>query len=100
MKKAGSEEGSGLGVKGTAFFIAVVVVGALLGSFIGDFLALMFPEGGPWQNLFLKQIAAGLTPTKLDLKVAEFTFGFVLKFNVTSVAGILLSAILFKAALK
>jgi hypothetical protein len=82
------------------FFFVVVVVGALLGSFMGDFLALMFPEGGQVQALFLKTITAGLPPAKLDLKVAEFTFGFILKFNVTSVLGILLSAVLFKTALK
>ena len=86
--------------KHTTFFIAVLVVGALLGSFIGDFLALMFPEGGQVQALFLKQVTAGLPPARLDLKVAEFTFGFLLKMNITSVIGILVSAVLFKAALK
>jgi hypothetical protein len=86
--------------KHSVFFVLVVVVGALLGSFMGNFLALMFPEGGQLQALFLKTITAGLPPARLDLKVAEFTFGFILKFNVTSVVGILLSAVVFKAALK
>jgi len=85
--------------RNAAFFVTVLVVGALLGSFLGDFLALMFPEG-PTRALFLKEVSAGLPPARLDLKVAEFTFGFVLKLNITSVIGILASSILFKAALK
>ena len=79
--------------------IIVIVVGALLGSFIGGFIGHAFPDG-VIHDLFAKEISAGLEPAKLDLRVLEVTFGCLLKFNVTSVIGILLAAFLFRTVAK
>ncbi|MBI2118644.1 MAG: DUF4321 domain-containing protein [Elusimicrobia bacterium] len=79
--------------------IIVIVVGALLGSFIGGFIGHAFPDGIIY-DLFSKEISAGLSPTTLDLRVLELTFGCLLKFNVPSVLGILFSAYIFKTFLK
>ena len=79
--------------------IIVIVVGALLGSFIGGFIYHAFPDGIIY-DLFSKEISAGLSPTTLDLRVLELTFGCLLKFNVPSVLGILFSAYIFKTFLK
>ena len=79
--------------------IIVIVVGALLGSFIWGFLGHAFPDGIIY-DLFSKEISAGLSPTTLDLRVLELTFGCLLKFNVPSVLGILFSAYIFKTFLK
>lgn len=87
------------GTKNIFMGIVVVVVGALLGSFIGGFIGHAFPEGIVF-DLFSKEISAGLQPTTLDLRVLELTFGCLLKFNVPSVLGILLSAYLFKTFMK
>lgn len=75
--------------------VAVVVSGALLGSFLGRFAALALPEGR-WRDLLATDIAAGLHPTQVDLRIVELTFGCVFRFNVLSVAGILLAAALYK----
>ncbi len=79
--------------------VVVIVIGALLGSFIGGFIGHAFPEGVV-HDLFSKEITAGLQPTTLDLRVLEFTFGCLLKFNVPSVIGILLAAFLFRTVAK
>lgn len=79
--------------------MAVVVVGALLGSFLGKFVGLIVPEGAI-RDLFATDIAAGLSPTKLDLRVIELTLGCMLKFNVTSVLGIVFAALLFRKIAK
>ena len=87
------------GTKNILMGVIIVVVGALLGSFIGGFIGHAFPEGVIY-DLFSKEISAGLQPATLDLRVLELTFGCLLKFNVPSVIGILLSAYLFKTLVK
>jgi hypothetical protein len=79
--------------------VIVIVVGALLGSFIGGFFGHAFPDG-VMNDLFSKEITAGLQPATLDLRVLEVTFGCLFKFNVPSVIGILLSAYLFRSFTK
>jgi hypothetical protein len=86
----------GEGAKSIVMGIVVVVVGALLGSFIGGFIGHAFPDG-VIHDLFAKEITAGLSPTTLDLRVVEMTFGCVLKFNVTAVLGIILAAWIFRS---
>lgn len=81
--------------KSTVWFIAVIVVGALLGSFLGKFMGLVLPVGSV-KDLFATDISAGLNPATLDLRVIELTFGCILKFNVTSVLGIIGAALIFR----
>jgi hypothetical protein len=85
--------------KSTVWFIAIVVVGALLGSFLGKFVGLVVPAGAV-RDLFATEIAAGLRPATLDLRVIELTFGCLFKFNVTSVLGIVAAAYIFKVISK
>ena len=87
------------GTKNILTGVVIVVVGALLGSFIGGVIGHAFPEGAV-HDLFSKEISAGLEPTQLDLRVVEVTFGCLLKFNVPSVIGIFLSAYLFRSFFK
>lgn len=84
------------GTKHIVMGVIVIVVGALLGSFIGGFIGHAFPDG-VIHDLFAKEITAGLSPATLDLRVVEITFGCLLKFNVTSVIGIVLAAWLFRS---
>ena len=79
--------------------VVVIVVGALLGSFIGGFIGHAFPRG-VLHDLLAKEITAGLSPTVLDLRVLEVTFGCILKFNVPSVLGIFLAAVLWRKLAK
>ena len=83
------------GTKSLFLGIIVIVVGALLGSFIGSFIGHVFPDG-MIHSMFAKEISAGLQPATLNLKVIEITFGCLFKFNVSSVIGILLAAMVFR----
>jgi hypothetical protein len=80
--------------KNTVWFVIIVVVGALLGSFIGKFLGMVIPDGSI-KDLFATEISAGLAPATLDLRVLDLTVGCMLRFNITSVVGILAAAWLF-----
>ncbi len=77
----------------------IVVVGALLGSFLGRAIGMVFPHGR-LVDLLSREIVAGLHPTHLDLSVVDFTFGCMFRFNVTSVLGIMLAALMVKVVLK
>jgi len=81
------------------YFMLVVVVGALLGNFFGEFIAMVVPDGSV-KDLFAKGIEAGLHPTRLDLRIIEITFGCLFRFNVTSVIGIILAAYIFRGIKK
>jgi hypothetical protein len=87
------------GTKSVVTGVVVIVVGALLGSFIGGFIGHAFPEGVV-HDLFAKEISAGLSTTTLDLRVLDLTFGCLFKFNVPSVIGIVIAALLFKSIFK
>ena len=80
--------------KNVFWFVGVIVIGALLGSFLGKFIGLVLPNGSV-KDLFATDLTAGLSPAMLDLRVIELTFGCIFKFNITSVLGILIAAYLF-----
>lgn len=80
-------------------FIVIIVVGALLGSFLGKFVSTVVPAGS-LQDMFRTEVSAGLKPTVLDLQVLELTFGCLFKFNITAVIGIFLAAYLFRSILR
>ena len=95
----GGGGGSSLKLHHPAVLVTVVVVGALLGSFLGKFIGVYAPEG-PLRALFSEEISAGLHPTILDLRIIDLTFGCEFKLNVTSLIGIVTSALMFKGVFR
>lgn len=89
----------GKSLQNILFMVAVVVVGALLGTVLGKLIGLVIPEG-PWRSLFVEQISGGLHPLTLDLWVIELTLGCLFKFNFLSIAGIFIAAYLFRKFLQ
>lgn len=75
--------------------VIVVLAGALLGSLMGKIVAASFPAGRV-RDFLSTDISAGLRPATLDLQVVEVTVGCLFRFNVLSVAGIVLAAVLYK----
>ena len=85
--------------KSVVWFIFIIVIGALLGSFLGNLLGLMMPPGH-LRDLFLAELTAGLNPASLDLRILVLTFGCILKINFMAIVGIVLAALLFKKLIK
>ena len=85
--------------KNTIWFGAIIVVGALIGSFLGKFIGLVVPDGSI-KDLFATEISAGLSPATLDLRVVDLTFGCMLKFNIMSLIGIIVAAFIFQRIVK
>ena len=86
-------------MKNVLHVIVVVVVGSLLGLFIGKLLNMWFPAGQV-NALINTGINTGLNPTTVDLNLGEFTAGLVFKFNISSIIGIFLSAVVYKQLVK
>lgn len=75
------------------FFVFMVLLGAICGSFIGEIL------GNNVKSLrFLKVIhpIGTSSPFVLNLKVIEITFGFNFYVNITAVLGIILAILLYR----
>jgi uncharacterized protein YneF (UPF0154 family) len=82
-------------LKNPIMLIIVLVVGALLGSFLGEFISIVLPSGA-MKDLFIKDLSAGLMPSTFDLRIVQITFGCMLKLNVMSLVGVVLSAFIFR----
>ncbi|MGD8717674.1 MAG: DUF4321 domain-containing protein [Candidatus Zixiibacteriota bacterium] len=66
----------------------IVVIGALLGTMVGELLGAYLPDGAV-KNFFIKSITFGLDPATLNLHILALTFGLVLKINVVTIIGII-----------
>ena len=86
-------------MKNTLHVVVVVVVGSLLGLFIGKLMNLWFPAG-QINALLNTGINTGLNPTTIDLNLVEVTAGLVFKFNISSIAGIFMAAVVYKQLVK
>lgn len=87
----GKSEGSGK----LWFYVIILIIGALLGSVIGEAIGVFFKEG-IINDMFVKGITPGLKTATLDLYVISLTFGFTIKLNLASVIGILCAALLVR----
>ncbi|MCX7940157.1 MAG: DUF4321 domain-containing protein [Elusimicrobiota bacterium] len=82
--------------KGLINFILIVIIGTLLGAFIGKAISKFFPSDSNVKEMLSLEIKPGLQPTTIDLGILEITFGAVVKLNITAVVGLILTAIIFR----
>jgi hypothetical protein len=77
--------------KSTTFIIFIIIVGALIGTALGEVIGLIIPDGVV-QDFFLKSATANIGPGTLDIILLTVTLGFSFKLNITGVIGILIAA--------
>jgi hypothetical protein len=77
--------------KSLAFIIFIVVIGALIGSALGEIIAYLIPAGVV-KDFFLKSASASVGPATINIIIMTFTIGFSIKLNVTGIIGILIAA--------
>ena len=87
-------------MKNALHVVIVVVVGSLLGLFLTKLFNIWFPAGSQVASLINTGINTGLNPTTVDLNLVEVTAGLVFKFNIASILGIFLSAVVYKQLVK
>ncbi len=80
----------------TAAFVVIIILGAIIGSALGELIAYLFP-GGILERIFSQGISPGLNPpATLDLKIFSLTLGFTVRINLASLMGLILGAYLYK----
>lgn len=77
-------------------FILIVIIGTLLGAFIGKAVSKAFPSDSNVKEMLALEVKPGLQPTTIDLGILEITFGAVVKLNITAVVGLIITAIIFR----
>ncbi len=73
--------------KSIGWILVVILLGAFIGSALGEVLAYILPQGVV-KEFFLRSVEFSLGPGTLNLVILTFTLGFSLKLNVISVLGI------------
>ena len=81
--------------KSLGFIVLVVLIGALVGSALGEVIALILPDGVV-KEFFLRAISGGLGPTTLNAVLFTLTIGFTIKLNVIGIVGIAMVAYLMR----
>jgi len=77
------------------FIIFIIIIGALIGSALGEIIAFVIPSGVV-KDFFLKSITASIGPGTLDLILLKFTLGFAIKLNIAGVVGVVIAAYILR----
>jgi len=75
--------------------IVMVVFGMILGTALGEAIAVLLPEGVV-KEFFLRSVVSSIGPGTLNLVAFSVTFGMSFKVNVMAVLGMILAAYLFR----
>jgi hypothetical protein len=81
--------------KRIGILIVMVVFGMILGTALGEAIAVLLPEGVV-KEFFLRSVVASIGPGTLNLVAFSITFGMSFKVNVMAVLGMILAAYLFR----
>ena len=73
------------------WIILTLCLGAIIGSALGQLIALTLPQGVV-HDFFTRAASAGLAPTTIDLAMFSVTIGFTIKVNIIGIIGIAIAA--------
>ena len=74
-----------------ALLLLILAAGGLIGTVLGDVVALLLPPGVV-RDVFITAAEARLGPATLDLQVLSITLGLGWKVNLVGVLGVLVAA--------
>jgi hypothetical protein len=77
--------------KSIGWILVIILLGAFIGSALGEVLALILPTGVV-KEFFLRAAMFSVGPATLNLVILTFTLGFSMKVNVIGVLGIIISS--------
>lgn len=79
--------------KSKGFFVFLILLGAISGSFIGDLIGTRIQALSFLKNMYS---IGTLEPLSLNLKVLTISFGINFNVNLMSIFGIILAIILYR----
>ncbi len=72
----------------------VLLLGAVIGTILGQVVGLLLPSGA-FHEIFFKGVSIGLKdPLHLDLSVLQIVFGITLSVNPLTLLGLILGIVL------
>jgi hypothetical protein len=77
------------------FIIVALLLGAILGGFVGELVGSFLPPGAA-KTLFTKSLKVGFETTRVEFYSISFTIGIMFKINFMSVLGVLLIIMYFR----
>ena len=69
--------------------IFILLVGLIVGSFIGDLLGMVLPDGAA-KTVMTTPLRVGFHPISIDLHIFTFIFGLMVRINLFGIVGVLL----------
>jgi hypothetical protein len=83
--------------KRLSVYCFILIIGMLLGGFLGEFLSKIMPDGVA-KDFFLTSVVGKLGPFSMDLLIVALTVGpLVVKVNLVSVLGLFMAFYLYKS---
>ncbi len=73
------------------YYMIVLILGAVVGSVLGDALSFLLPAG-VLKQFFLKSVNFSVGPAPFNLSIIKLTLGFAININIVGVIGIFLVA--------
>jgi len=86
--------------KNIFFFLAIIIGGVILGTFLSKIIFLLFPENQKIKDIFTIEKTFGFSPFVFNLEPLIFTFGLQVKISFMVFLGIILTFFFFKKFLK
>ncbi|MEK7879698.1 MAG: DUF4321 domain-containing protein [candidate division NC10 bacterium] len=82
--------------RGVGLIVLILLVGAVIGSFLGALAGTLLSEG--WlQSLLTRGPPVGLkTPATLDLQFLTVSLGLALKVNLAALLGLIFAALILR----
>jgi hypothetical protein len=77
------------------FIIVALLLGAILGGFVGELIGSFLPPGAA-KTLFSKSLKIGFDTTRVEFYSISIAVGLMFKINFMSVLGVLLVIIYFR----
>jgi hypothetical protein len=81
--------------KSLGFVFLILIIGAIIGTALGELIAYLLPEGVV-EQFFLKSATIGFDPFTVNLGIISFTLGFKFILNVIGIVGIAVAAYMLR----
>lgn len=75
--------------KNMGLTIFILLTGLIIGSFIGDLLGMVLPDGAV-KMVMTTPLRIGFHPVSLDLHIFTLILGFMIKINLFGFIGVLI----------
>jgi len=83
--------------KKLSVYSIVLVIGMLVGGYLGEMVSLIFPDS-PAKDFILTSVVGHFGPFSIDLLIVALTLGpLMIKVNLMSIVGLFVAYYLFKS---